>query len=276
MLKGFKRELELEGKSISTINGYSRNIKQYFDWYSKTYNKEFNRLYRVNVLDFISHLKNGELNPKTINHKISSLIKFNEFLVEEGIQDDMVVSKKDMLKIQQSIANPTDVTIEEVEGFRQTILEQEGLRNYTIVTILSYAGLRISECLNLKMNDVNIKDRTILVKDGKGNKYRVVYMSSKVENALNEYLEEVQEGQEYLFVSNRGNKLDRTVINKMFNKYSDRITPHSLRHFFCTRALENGLEIHEVANQAGHSNIYTTLQYTNPSIEEMKKKMSRL
>lgn len=276
MLKDFKRELELEGMSDSTVNGYSRNVRQYLDWYCKTYNNQFTRLYRVNVLDFISYLKGEELSPKTINHKVSSLVRFNEFLIEKGVQQDTVVVNKDMVRIQLSVASPTDVSIDEVEQLRQTVLEKEGLRNYTIVTILSYAGLRISECLNLKVNDISTKDRTILVKDSKGNKYRTVYMSDRVTNALNEYLEQVAEIQGYLFVSNRGNKLDRTVVNKMFNKYSDTITPHGLRHFFCTRALENGLEIHEVANQAGHSNIHTTLQYTNPTIDEMKRKMSRL
>ncbi|MNW57713.1 Tyrosine recombinase XerC [compost metagenome] len=85
---------------------------------------------------------------------------------------------------------------------------------------------------------------------------------------------------DYLFPSNRGGKLDRTVINKLFNKYSaivgKEITPHDLRHFFCSYALESDMSVHEVANQAGHSNIHTTLLYANPTKQKMIEKMNRL
>jgi len=63
---------------------------------------------------------------------------------------------------------------------------------------------------------------------------------------------------------------------RVLNKFSDKITPHSLRHFYCTNALENGLSIHEVAQQAGHSNIHTTLMYTNPNLEDIKRKLNNL
>lgn len=62
----------------------------------------------------------------------------------------------------------------------------------------------------------------------------------------------------------------------MFKKYSDKITPHTLRHFYCSNALESGYSVHEVANQAGHSNIHTTLLYTNPTKEKMKDKAELL
>lgn len=276
MIKGFENELTMEGKSNNTVTGYGRNIRQYYDWYKETYHKDCIKLYRVNILDHLSYLKGKGLSPKTINHKVASLIRYNAYLVETGHQSDTVIGNRDKVSIQQEIATPTDITIEQVEKFRQDVLEQEGVRNHTIVTLLAYAGLRITECLNLNVTDVDTTERTIKVNDSKGNKYRVVYMSDKVQNALQEHTGTLEAEQEYLFMSNRGNRLDRTVINRMFNKYSKDITPHTLRHFFCTRALENGLGIHEVANQAGHSNINTTIQYTNTSRQEMKDKMARL
>ncbi|MEH7276545.1 site-specific integrase, partial [Neobacillus vireti] len=75
-------------------------------------------------------------------------------------------------------------------------------------------------------------------------------------------------------------KLNRTVINKLFINYSEQlgkdITPHDLRHFFCSHAISKGMSVHEVANQAGHSNIHTTLLYTNPSKSEIINKMNQL
>ncbi|WP_286675903.1 tyrosine-type recombinase/integrase [Bacillus mycoides] len=86
----------------------------------------------------------------------------------------------------------------------------------------------------------------------------------------------------YLFVSNKGPKLSRMTVNDMFKKYSKLaglatdLKPHDLRHYFCSHALENGFDVHEVAHIAGHSNIHTTLLYTNPSRTKMLDKLNLL
>ena len=148
---------------------------------------------------------------------------------------------------------------------------------------MAYAGLRISEALNLKMNDFNFVSREIIVKDGKGDKTRIVFMNDKVKELLQSWIKERGEVEsEYLFISNRGKQLDRTTVNKLFKTYSEKvnkdinITPHDLRHYFCSHAIESGMSVHEVANQAGHSNIHTTLLYTNPSKQDLINKMNQL
>ena len=278
MLDKFRNYLEEEGKSENTIKSYCNHTKQYLKWYDESFGMEFNKLYRGNVLEFKSYLLNvKEQKANTVNAKLSTLIKFNEYLVDARIQDNIVITKKDMVRVQAAGTSPTDITKQDVEKFRQQILEQEGIRNYTIVTIMAYTGTRISETLDIRLQDINLTTREIIIRNGKGNKQRTVYMNDKVVNSIKEYLKDRKETDlDYLFVSNKGNKLDRTVINKMFNKYSDTITPHQLRHFFCTNALENDFSIHEVAYLAGHSNIHTTLLYTNPNENEMKEKMNRL
>lgn len=278
MLSNFKIYLIEEGKSENTVKSYCRHVNQYLKWYYDSFGMKFNKLYRENVLEFKSYLYNVKnQNAKTINAKLSALARFNEFLIAEGIQDKVVITKKDMMKIQVQGINPTDISKKDVEKFRQQVLENEGIRNYAIVTIMAYCGTRISETLNIKLSDINLTTREIIIRQGKGNKQRLVYMNDKVVNAIKEYLKERKETDlDYLFVSNKENKIDRTVINKVFNKYSARITPHKLRHYFCTNALENGFSIHEVAYLAGHSNIHTTLLYTSPTEIEMKSKMNRL
>ena len=125
--------------------------------------------------------------------------------------------------------------------------------------------------------------REILIVDGKGDKSRTVFMGEKVKIALHSWLRERKEKGidcEFLFPSNRNKRLDRSVVNRLFNTYSAKIgkdiTPHDLRHFFCSNAIEKGMSIHEVANQAGHSNIHTTMLYTNPTKKEMLEKMNLL
>jgi len=277
MLDDFQKYLEEQDKSQNTIDSYVRHINGFMLWYSSSFAEEFKHLYRMNVRDYISFLKNVKRdNAKTVNAKISGLIKFNEYLCDTGIQDDIVVNKKDTVKVQQEVASPANLNKADVERFRQKILINESLRDYSIITIMAYAGLRISEVIDLKLDDVNLHAKEILIRDGKGSKQRLVYINDRIVDSVREYLKERNNLSPYLFVSRQSYKLNRTRINQIFNKHSDTITPHSLRHFYCSNALEAGYSVAEVANQAGHKSIQTTMIYTNPSREQMKKKSNLL
>ena len=282
ILDDFKNYMIKNQKSENTIKSYLLHIKEYMIWFQDTYGKGFKKLYRENILDYKSYLINVKkyrgknLNAKTINAKLSSLGSFNNFLVEEEIQTEIVIKDVDMIKIQTSYANPAEISKLDVENFRQRILEAGDKRLYAIVTLLSYAGLRISEALNVKLEDLSLDAKELIIRKGKGKKQRVVYLNSKIVYAIKEYLKVRHSESEYLFSSRESDRVDRSVINKQFKKYSNKITPHQLRHFFCTNALENGFAVHEVANLAGHSSIQTTLIYTNPSREKMKGKLELL
>lgn len=282
LLYDFENFMNESGKSKNTIKSYLLHVRHYLKWFEETYGLEFKKLYRENVLEYKNYLlnvkkhKGKRLNGKSINAKLSALLQFNRFLKKEKIQEDIVIDDIDLIKIQTNYANPTDITKADVENFRQKILESGDKRLYALVTLLAYTGLRISEALNIKIEDMNLETRELIVKKGKGYKQRIVYLNSKVINAIKEYLKIRESDSEYLFVSRQSDRLDRTVINRHFKKYSNKITPHKLRHFFCTNAIENGFAVHEVANIAGHSSIQTTLIYTNPSREAMKNKIELL
>jgi integrase/recombinase XerD len=283
MLEKFERYLLDDNKSENTVKGYVQSVKGFVKWFDASKGVEFTKLHRENVREYISYLKTvKQSKPKTINTKVNALVKFNEFLMEAKVQSDMVLSKKDYVKVQQQYASLAKVNEKDVDKFRQLILNSGNKRNYAIITLMAFGGLRISEALNLKMDDFNLISREIIV-HGKGGKTRTVFMNEKVKVALQGWLKVRKEQgieNEYLFVSNRNNRLDRTTINKLFKDYEEQlgkeITPHDLRHFFCSHALESGLSVHEVANQAGHSNIHTTLLYTNPTKEDLLEKMNRL
>lgn len=288
LISEFKTKMYLEGKSQRTIEVYGNSVREYFKWFYDSYgNVEFKKLYRENILEYKSYLKNikksehsgNNLCPKTINSKLSALICFNE-LIEP---DNIVVSKKDLIKIQAEMVSPTSITKKEVEEFRQIVLQSEGCaakRNYAIVTILAYAGLRITECLNLRKSDICLESSELKVTSGKGEKARIVIINSKIVSAVREYQKTDHVKSEWLFHNSRGKRLNQTTINRVFSLCSPdgyNITPHTLRHFYAINAVSCGIfTIPEIANQMGHSSIKTTMRYMNPNLEEIRQKVEQL
>ncbi|MDR0906802.1 MAG: tyrosine-type recombinase/integrase [Oscillospiraceae bacterium] len=277
MLKNFEDYLLEDGKAANTIRSYILNVGLYLKWYEETFGTEMTELLHGNVLDYRSYLQNVKKQKAvSVNAKLSALISLNAFLVASGRQTEIVVSKADLLRIQAAYTSPSDLTEKAVDAFRQTVLLESGTRNHALVTILAYAGLRVSEACSLSTEDVDLVGRQITVNKGKGNKERVVFIGDKVINAVREYLADMTRDSRWLFPGRGDNGLDRSSVNRLCNDYSDKITPHKLRHFFCSNALEKGYSFHEVAHQAGHSNIHTTLRYTNPTSEAMKEKANKL
>lgn len=288
LIREFENKLRLEGKSDTTIKSYITSVNVFFRWFNDSFGEVcFKKLYRENILEYKSYLKNvrtskrtgQNLNAKSINVMLSGLIKYNELMQS----DNIVISKADLIKVQAEIISPTNITKKEVEEFRQRVLQSEGCsakRNYAIVTIMAYAGLRISEVLHLKKVDVNTAASQIRVADGKGEKQRTVIINSKVISAIREYQRSDNVESDYLFHNSKGKILNASTINKVFDEFSVdgyHIHPHMLRHFFCYNALESGAySINEVSNQAGHTSIKTTLKYLNPNLEQIKKKSELL
>jgi site-specific recombinase XerD len=273
----YKSWLLEQGKADGTVYSYTLNIQQYMKWHTETFGAEMTALRHVNVLDYRSYLQSVKKDAAgTVNAKLAALISLDDFLTATGRQGESAVSRKDLLRVQAAYTNPSDVSEKEVEAFRQAILEGACLRDYALVTIMAYAGLRVSEAVNLGLEDVDCVGKQIAVCRGKGNKERVVFIGDKVVHAVREYLKEREFDTGWLFPGRGGGHLHRSVANKLFNCYSDKITPHKLRHFYCSTALEKGYSYHELANQAGHANIHTTLRYTNPTQEVMKDKANKL
>lgn len=276
-LDKFKEYLQKDGKSENTIKSYIININEYIKWFGDSYGLEVTKLYRENVLEYKSYLlnikkyKGKNLNARTINAKLSSLGAMNRFLIEEYIQQDLVINNKDTIKVQQEYANPCTIEKKDVEVFRQKILEAGDKRLYALATLMSYSGLRISEALNIKLFDVNFQAKEIIVRKGKGNKQRIVYINTKIAEALRAYIKVRRNDGEFLFVSRESENLSRSVVNREFKKYSKIITPHLLRHYYCSHALDMGYSIADVAYQAGHRDTRTTLLYTNPSRAKLKE-----
>lgn len=272
----FKTFLRAEGKTDETVSSYCRTVLDYKKWYQESYGAEPEKLLGVNVSDYVAYLRAvRNIRGTSLNPKVAGLKCYNRFLIESGVQAEIVVVDKHRDKIQASGVSPTDIDQKEVDAFRQAVLIGSGIRDHAIVTTLAYAGLRVSELVNLKLANADLVGKEITVY-GKGNKVRIVFMSPKVGNAISEYLKERNSDSPYLFVSRQANKLHRSTINRIMDKHHEDMHPHKLRHFFCTHALEVGFSLAEVAYMAGHASVHTTTGYLGASRREMLEKAGRL
>lgn len=210
------------------------------------YDKEPTKLFAQNIKDYIQYLQTVKgSSAKTINARLASLLKFNEYLVSISIQEDMVISKNQKKKVQQQYASPAQFSEREVNKFIQAVIEKGNKRDYALVMLLAYAGCRISEALNIDMDkDLYLHSQELVIRSGKGDKERTVLLHQKVVEAVKEYLKDRNHHKHadspYLFISNKVEQLSRMTVNDMFKKYSvkagleDTLSPHDLRHYFCS------------------------------------------
>ena len=282
LLDEYRSFMEQQSMSTETIKSYLGNVRRYFNWCEGSFGLPPENLYRANVLNFKAYLQTvRRLSPATINYYLSALSKFNEFLISAGHQTEQALSKTDFIPIQTLISNPWDGEEKEVLVFLQKVLSSDSqyrIRDYAIFNVIAYTGMRNSEMVSILLDDVDIHGREIMIRDGKGGKARVVYLNDKIINAVKEYMKVRPEMESpYLFVSRHGGKITRGRINQICNEYSDFITPHKLRHFWCSQSQEvAGFSLAETAAQAGHKDTRTTLRYTHPSKATMKEKANRL
>ncbi len=282
LLDEFKFYLDEQAMSKETVKSYLGNVSRYFNWYEGSFGLPPENLYRANIRDFKSWLQNiRQLAPPTINYYLSALAKFNEFLVEMAYQTERVISKNDYISIQTPVTNPWDGEEQEVRAFLQRVLTSKKrfcARDYAIFMIIAYGGPRISEALGLLDRDVDLVGREMLIRDGKGNKARIAIINDKIIHAVDEYRKvRLRSESPLLFIGRHGEKLTRGRLNQICNEYSDFITPHKLRHFWCSQSQEvAGFSIAETAAQAGHKDTRTTLRYTHPSKAKLKEKANLL
>lgn len=269
--------LASQGKSANTIKSYSHDISLFFGYLSI----ESGVISRNQIVQYKEYLLNVRNNDaKSINRSLSSLKSYNEFLVKIGYQNNVVVLSMDYIKIQQEFSSPTNITPKEASIFLNKLKVNESFRNYAIATVIANSGLRISEILDIKIKGLTFKDNELTI-IGKGNKQRTIIVNKTAIEIIQEYIinhrskSKYANTCEYLWISNKGGKLQTCTIERIFNKYSNKITPHQLRHSFATDILENQiLDVRQLQQQLGHKRLDTVMVYTHPTKQKMKSKLN--
>lgn len=264
------RELKLRNYSPKTIKTYLMCIQFYFKY--KKINLE--KLNKENIKDFLLLLKESEKSPQTINLYLNSI----KFFYNQVLK---IYKKIDLKFAKRNKSLPIVLSKEEI---KKIIKNTRNNKHRLMITLAYSSGLRVSEVVNLKVEDLNLDDFSVHLKEAKGMKDRITIFSEKTLNDIKNLIVG-KEKNNYVFESERGGKLTTATAQKVFIKSLQKseinkpATFHSLRHSFATHLLENGTDVRYVQELLGHSNIRTTQIYThvmNPAIKKIKSPFDNL
>ena len=206
------------------------------------------------LIEYLQLIKN----PNTQNRHLSSINSFYKF-AEESF-DDIIKPKASFAKLPKKL--PKYLSDEQIINNLNLIdrSNETGLRDYAIILFLYATGVRVSELIEIKKND--IEKNWLRVLFAKGSKQRVVPIADIALEALNKYLEHRSKKSEYLFINYLGNPLSRVSVFKICKKYYD-VSPHVFRHSYATSLILGGADLMVVSELLGHSNLETTQIYTH-------------
>ena len=282
LIKQFLSYLQVErGLAENTIKSYQRDLYR-LEQYLRKEEKQLWELDSKDIIDFMAYLRKEGLISRSIARYLSSIRMFFRFLLKEGkIKEDPTLNL-DTPKIWQYL--PEVLSVEEVEHLLNQPQQEtiKGLRDSALLELLYASGFRVSELVNLKMEQIDFEEGFIRCM-GKGAKERIVPLGFTASLRLKEYLissrTKLLKGKNspYIFPNSRGKPLSRQWVWKIIKHYGEKaglkkaIKPHILRHCFATHLLANGADLRSVQLLLGHSDISTTQIYTRVSLEKMRR-----
>jgi site-specific recombinase XerD len=263
-LKKTERELRIRNYSHKTIKTYLYGLREYFSFKENN----FTKLNQENIKNFLLHCEQKQISPQSRNLFLSA-IKFYYHSVIKNPQKIEIQSAKKPKSL------PTVLSRSEVNKILGSLKNSK----HKLILSLAYgAGLRVSEIIGLKTQDLDFEELTVYINQAKGKKDRIsVIPESLVDNLKN--LVAGKEKNDLVFASERGGQLTTRTAQKVFENalrnsgIKKDATFHSLRHSFATHLLENGVDIRYVQEILGHQNIRTTQRYThvtNPKIKNIR------
>lgn len=283
LVESFLNYLSVERSlSRNTIISYQRDLEKYVKYLKDCTINSLSQTVRKNISDFMFSLKDGGLSAVSIARNLAAIKVFYRFLVRERILTTDPSSLLDSPKLWKKI--PDVLSVNEVEALLKTpdLKTTRGLRDKAILELMYAAGLRVSEAVNLNIQDVNF-DAGFLRCIGKGSKERIVPLGKESTAAIKKYLEGARpklakgnKGESFLFLSRLGKKVSRQSFWKLIKDYAERsrikknIRPHTLRHSFATHLLERGADLRSVQEMLGHADISTTQIYTHVDKNRLK------
>ncbi|WP_333695167.1 tyrosine-type recombinase/integrase [Flavobacterium sp.] len=268
--------------SSHTVRAYTKDLADFSSFISVNYDQS--TLDDVNysqIRSWVVALIESGNSPTSVNRKIASLKSYFKFLLRiKQISENPLVKHKS-LKTPKKLQIPfSEKELDQVLNYITYPEGFEGVRDKLIIELFYTTGMRRAELIGLKVSSVNTNDCTVKIL-GKRNKERIVPLLQSVCQNIQEYLKEREKidtyKSEYLFLTQKGVKLNDTFVYRIINLYfsgvSEKVkkSPHILRHTFATHLLNNGADLNSVKELLGHSSLASTQVYTHSSLAEIKK-----
>lgn len=282
-IKEFIEYLKVEKRySEDTITNYNLDLDLFLKFLKANKINKFQETDYDLLRRYLVYLSNDKkYSNKTIARHISSLHTFYDFLLDEGAIDSNPMNLINAPK--KEIRLPVYLNVNELEELYECIdtKKRVGKRDILIIELFYSTGIRLSELVNIKLKDIDFKEKKIKIL-GKGSKERYVLYGDICSKYLDDYMTNTRKlyqktPSEYLLLNQRGTKLTASGIEFIINKIlrqsniNTKLTPHVLRHTFATHMLNDGADLMTVKELLGHSNLSTTGIYMHVSKEHLRK-----
>ena len=275
----FLQYLQFEKRlSSHTILAYSGDLDQFFKYLSGTYIiKDLSEINHTLIRSWAVDLMANKISPPPLNPKTPPFKTFYKYLLRQNI-----VTENPMLKIMSPKTSKRLPVFVEKDNMNDLIDNVEfgddvdGIRNKLIIELFYATGIRLSELINLKIDNVDLHACQIKVL-GKRNKERIVPFNDQLRNSIQNYIDKKPSlPSEFLFQLKSGKKMYEKFVYRLVNKYLsiittiDKTSPHVLRHTFATHMLNNGADLNAIKELLGHANLAATQVYTHNTVEKLK------
>ena len=269
------------GLSPNTLAAYRADLIALSRWLAQR-NLVLARTGRADVLAFIAARAAGGSRPRSTARQLSSFRRFFRYLMREGVVREDPTSQIAMPRIGRSL--PKSLTEAEVESLllAPTVSDPLGNRDRTMLEVLYATGLRVSELVSLRVDQVNLTQGVLRVQ-GKGNRERLIPLGEEAVRWLTGFIGSpraeilLERSTDYLFPTRRGDRMTRQAFWHIIKRYARKasvdhdLSPHTLRHAFATHLLNHGADLRVVQMLLGHSDLSTTQIYTHVARERMKE-----
>jgi len=288
LVNAFLNYLAIEkGFSANTVGAYRNDLDQLADFIERTasakgFKAEWSSVDRNLLISYIIDLKDRNYSSATVARKVAAVKSFFAFLVaERKVQNDPTENISSP-KVNKSLPKP--LSLAEVDALLAEPAKSstpEAMRDVAMLELLYACGMRVSELIDLNVNDVNLKAGFVRCL-GKGSKERIIPVHDRAVHSVKEYISEARphllrgKEEQALFLNRRGDRLTRQGFWLILKGHAKNagikkvVTPHTLRHSFATHILSGGADLRAVQELLGHANISSTQIYTHLTSEHVR------
>ena len=276
LVENFRQYL-LRSDRAKSARSYVSDIRDFFTWLEKKA-ISIKSITPLDMTEYRAYLQIQGRKPSTVNRKLVSLRIFFNWLVQQKLILDNPA--ENIKPVTTQGLTPKWLTRQEQAALMRAVREKQNPRDEALITLILHTGLRVSEVASLIREDIFIGERSgkVIVRQGKGNKYREVPLNKTVRHVMQKWFKANPDGP--LFPNRYKKPLSTRAIHNIISEYAyyaklRDVSPHTLRHTFCKNLIDAGVPIDQVAMMAGHSKLDITRVYTAPSIDDLQSAVEK-